>query len=201
MSRHCWEHGEITLPTAAVAPLKKALRDTANAHHVAVLALCKDFWTAECKKTRSATKYRAALNAWRSNVAQRSLRHGNAPRAVEDDAWSVLYGYTNLGANHIEVNPVVYTREKVLNTGGLMKSARGNLPRYVIAHEYGHALGAGKDHDHEVEQVWVDHPGVSLYGRTKPTEGAAEAYADWVMTGGKTDNEFTKAMAKLEGWS
>lgn len=114
-------------------------------------------------------------------------------------------GFTNVGADHIQINPRIYTHENVIEHNNLMRSARSNLPRYVLAHEYGHARGAGHNHEGAVERATVHYHGASAYarspGKKQPVEAAAEAYAEWSMTGGATDNEFTQAVARLEGWA
>lgn len=86
MSRYCWEEGAIKLPSDAAAPLKKALRDAANAHHDAVLAACKRFWTDEAKKTRSVKKYREAVEAYRTRL----YNGRREPSPVEEATLEVL---------------------------------------------------------------------------------------------------------------
>lgn len=68
MSRYEWEHGTIILPSAAVAPLKKSLRDTGNKLHNAVLAECRAWWAKN--KTQSLDRYRQRLEESSYNVVQ-----------------------------------------------------------------------------------------------------------------------------------
>ena len=63
MSRYEWEGGTLTLPTAAVSPVRNALTDAANKHHDAVLAECLRLWNGPIAKTSSAKLYRERLNA------------------------------------------------------------------------------------------------------------------------------------------
>lgn len=84
MSCYEWERATLTLPSAAVAPLKKALRDHANDFHAKVRAeavrLHKSFGT------RSLTKYRKALSeaeraSWDKPEPVRSSFYASPPPA------------------------------------------------------------------------------------------------------------------------
>jgi hypothetical protein len=109
-------------------------------------------------------------------------------------------GMTRLGDPHVEINPTLYTKPPASYGAAWMPSATGHVSEYVTAHEYGHTLGAGKGHGEEIAQIWDKVPGVSGYGRGLQAEAAAEAYAEWHMTKGKTTNQFARAVAKIEGW-
>lgn len=63
MSRYEWEHGTITLPSAAVSGLKKTLRDWSNQLHADVRAEAIRLHVELAKRTRSVEKYRERLNA------------------------------------------------------------------------------------------------------------------------------------------
>jgi hypothetical protein len=63
MSNYEWEHAELVLPSAAVAPLKKLLRDWTNELHEAVRAEAVRMHKEVAKGTRSARLYRERLEA------------------------------------------------------------------------------------------------------------------------------------------
>jgi len=77
MGRNDWEQGTLTLPTAAVSPLRKALVDASNRHHDAVLAECLRLWNGPIAKTSSNKLFRERLDT--------ALRAGRLAEAVSDD--------------------------------------------------------------------------------------------------------------------
>lgn len=79
MSCYEWQHGELTLPSAAVAPVKKAVRDTQNRLRDEVLRLCKEFWAGPAKRTSSTKLYRERLETWA--YPARPLSPWAAPRS------------------------------------------------------------------------------------------------------------------------
>lgn len=81
MSRNEWGSGTLTLPTAAVSGVRKALVDASNKHHDAVLAECLRLWNGPIAKTSSTKLYHERLR-----VAQMNSR---LPESVVDAA-----GYT-----------------------------------------------------------------------------------------------------------
>lgn len=69
---------------------------------------------------------------------------------------------------------------------------------YTITHEYGHARGyvGGRGVD-----FWQQHKaGLSPYGRENADEGYAEAFAEWHVSEGRTDNAAARAYAEEYGW-
>lgn len=69
---------------------------------------------------------------------------------------------------------------------------------YTITHEYGHARGyiGGRSVD-----FWQQHKaGLSPYGRENADEGYAEAFAEWHVSEGRTDNAAARAYAEEYGW-
>lgn len=75
---------------------------------------------------------------------------------------------------------------------------------WTLVHEFGHLLErrSGESGDLHDAHSHGDHDhGLSEYGRTNPQEGYAEAFAEWWVSGGKTDNKAAKAYAERFGWA
>lgn len=76
--------------------------------------------------------------------------------------------------------------------------------RYVLTHEWGHALDPQQP---EVIAVWIRAQALerrkgllSSYGKKNAHEGYAEAFAEWVLSGGRTKNPVVKLYAREFGW-
>ncbi|MCG5459628.1 phage portal protein [Micromonospora sp. PSH03] len=85
----------------------------------------------------------------------------------------------------------------------LMPSAAdGSKIRYVMAHEYGHALMHSTDPPRSTVKEYARDNGDSLseYGLSDHKEAYAEAFAEWYLSGGTTDNEAAQNYAKGFGW-
>lgn len=67
--------------------------------------------------------------------------------------------------------------------------------RYVLAHEWGHIAHNGEDFDGR------EVGGMSDYGSSSVREAVAEAFAEWFMTRGQTDNPAARAYAAHHGWA
>jgi hypothetical protein len=86
MSRNEWQNGTIILPSAAVAPLRKTLRDAANAHAANVLALCLSQWNGPLGKTTSVRLFNERLR----NITITPNGWGRGTEKVISDAYQVL---------------------------------------------------------------------------------------------------------------
>jgi hypothetical protein len=78
-----------------------------------------------------------------------------------------------------------------------------NYLKYVLAHEWGHAIDASHRPGHERQQkLWtkLKSKGASNYGSKNHVEGHAEAFAEWWLSNGQTINEFSRAYADFFGW-
>lgn len=84
----------------------------------------------------------------------------------------------------------------------LMPSAKGaGRVRYAIAHEYGHAIMQKNQSNAAAQAMYAEHKGdLSVYGKHDNKEAYAEAFAEWHLTNGKTDNPAVRAYAKKFGW-
>lgn len=76
---------------------------------------------------------------------------------------------------------------------------------YILTHEYGHKvdMATGMRSAGGEKGLWADvdvQDGLSEYGNSIPEEGYAEAFAEWHVTQGKTDNFAAKTYAYNEGW-
>lgn len=106
ISCNAWERGEIKLPTAAVADVKKAVRDAAIAYRTLVQTLCRKWWAEH--RTSSRKKYLETLDyqpfgAWMDRNAGR--QHASEP--LYDDVLYVLQGIVSewAGGKTVERNP------------------------------------------------------------------------------------------------
>jgi hypothetical protein len=82
--------------------------------------------------------------------------------------------------------------------------------RYAMTHEWGHLVDPGaQDHNlvgytdmqrqaQDMVEDWEQH--LSIYGRRAAIEATAEAFAEWFLTQGRTDNEAAQAYAAWLGW-
>jgi GNAT superfamily N-acetyltransferase len=89
-----------------------------------------------------------------------------------------------------------------------------NVAAYTGAHEYGHVRAAlGHDDRSLINTVRIpgvpdtaghfgspEYQGMSRYARSHQVEAHAEAFAEWSITGGKTDNAFALFYAETFGW-
>jgi len=73
--------------------------------------------------------------------------------------------------------------------------------RYHLAHEYGHALSYQLEHTgaaHGMRDTHKEH--LSPYGKQSHMEAYAEAFAEYYLSAGTTDNPAALAYAKKFGW-
>lgn len=64
MSCNQTEHGVITLPTAAAAQVKKAVRDAVNAQHEQIFTGCQEFWRSMKSAPRTEKQLEERFQAW-----------------------------------------------------------------------------------------------------------------------------------------
>jgi hypothetical protein len=98
-----------------------------------------------------------------------------------------------------------------------MPASQQDYGAYVVAHEYGHswhfsqAYEGGRPATTKAAsdlrlrtQALYSRPEVrsslSRYGQTMSEEGVAEAFAEWTLTGGQTDNVAAQAYARMLKW-
>lgn len=115
-----------------------------------------------------------------------------------------MLGLTGVGSGRMRINSKVFTTN---NTTGLMPSAKSNPAEYIIAHEYGHTLQPAHGTANSSNPATGDSSlfkenkaKLSRYGGASSTEGYAEAFADWHVSGGQSDNSATQAYGKYFGW-
>lgn len=84
---------------------------------------------------------------------------------------------------------------------GFMPAAddHGRL-EYVLAHEWGHAIDHRDDMESLVEGLGDNSTWLSAYGLTSGREAYAEAFAEWFLTKGHTDNKSAIMFAERYGW-
>ena len=87
MSKYGWESGTVTLPTAAVSGVRKAVCDAANRLHAEVLAECLRLWEGPIAKTNSVELYFERLES-----AADAPRGRTVGQAVSDAANGVMTG-------------------------------------------------------------------------------------------------------------
>ena len=136
MSCNNWEHGSITLPAAAAAPLKKLLREAANKDATAALAEAKAWHAAH--RTRSRATYEHALyeKSWSAAASQNTPRYGRANTVpngtvLSGRAESVLRAMLTMSTN-----PVTPTRAHADRAG--FRIATNRDTRFLVMSREGH---------------------------------------------------------------
>lgn len=134
---------------------------------------------------------------------------------------SGIGGFTNPGPHILCVRPAAVTmdsmqwkvfRKSLAIDGWLMPAGEHFEPvDYLLAHEWGHAVYWSGDpassarllaqtfRDLEREPGASPLAGLSQYGSQNPSEGYAEAFAQWVLAGWEP-NQLGEILAKEEGW-
>jgi len=80
-------------------------------------------------------------------------------------------------------------------------------PEYVIAHEWGHAIdyddrpGGDTMTQDRLHGMMTDEDAFGEYGAKNQIEGHAEAFAEWYLSGGDTDNQAAISYADMYGWN
>lgn len=83
----------------------------------------------------------------------------------------------------------------------LMPAAATNRTRYGVAHEWGHTVDrrtstqAAIDHDRVLGMS-----GMSTYGRSDKYESYAEAFAEWSLTGGRSESPAVSYFSETYNW-
>lgn len=75
--------------------------------------------------------------------------------------------------------------------------------QYIVSHEYGHMydLNKGRGQGAALFKNRQVNKSLSKYGQFINAEGYAEAFADWHVTKGQTNNFASNAYARHEGWT
>lgn len=111
MSNYEWEHAEITLPSAEVAPLKKALREAHNGLREA--AKVRAHMLHDQASTRSLKKYRAFLN---------DLPYPRSPSWNVDDRARLSYAAESLARSIVRA---------VLDSGAVRKPTDADVEKVI----------------------------------------------------------------------
>lgn len=83
-------------------------------------------------------------------------------------------------------------------TGGMPAAANNSGPRYVLGHEWGHAVDVPPPVDEAMTaRLQKD---LSRYGHENQAEAYAEAFVEWSLTGGKTTNPGAQEHAAYYKW-
>jgi hypothetical protein len=113
-------------------------------------------------------------------------------------------GMTTLGQGKIRLNAELYAQGSSLGAKkppwAMSVGSTVDAGDYVLAHEWGHAVTdpAAKAKLSRLRTANTD--ALSEYGRTKREEAFAEAFAEYVLTGGATTNTAAQAYAKAFKW-
>lgn len=148
---------------------------------------------------------RYAMEAVQRDPQEHLSRHrtGNHLQISIVDQMSVndapgILGSSSYHGQDIEFKPRVLTLERG-NRGEWMPAAnRGDILRYLIAHEYGHVRASEEYGKPDSPSRLPQFKAASTYARTSPHEAYAEGYAQWV-----TDKSVVPELAevaKAEGW-
>lgn len=106
----------------------------------------------------------------------------------------------------INSNPSNIINNAVKGSAGFLSPAYVNTNGwdYTVAHEYGH-LRNWQQTDKNVSEtvgkvIQKVGPPTSRYGKTSLVEAHAEGFAEWVHSGGRTIEPFSRELAKTFGW-
>jgi hypothetical protein len=123
------------------------------------------------------------------------------------------YGWATLGGDQIWLAPKTAKMgdANVAEAGTWKMPILGEIAqfKYTMTHEWGHHIDKGgsrsaqsADTSTAIQRIKAEFPDAfkSEYGQTKPEEFFAENFAEFYLTGGKTTNEITQAMAREFGW-
>lgn len=131
---------------------------------------------------------------------------------TEEERQNVL-GQTERGTGNIALRPRAFDAWRIHPA---LRDDRHHMPiaqtvdqlTYVLAHEWGHAVDAW-DNGQRI-QMWGQGMNagpsglgdMSGYGELSPAESLAEAFAEWVLSGGETANHTTQTYAGYfhEAW-
>jgi hypothetical protein len=91
--------------------------------------------------------------------------------------------------------------DPVFDGGFMPEKLSTKSVRYVITHEYGHALMFQHGHGGKARRLYGEKvSGMSFYGESDYLEAYAEAFAEWALSGGKTTNVAARRYAEEFGW-
>lgn len=113
---------------------------------------------------------------------------------------SFISGSTRNGTAHIALNEWNWSVPG--NGDGAMPVAATTPPwLYTLVHEYGHASDTDLGGFGEMLEWMSLGAGLSVYGQTGPAEGYAEAFAEWILTQGRTSNPAARGYAEAHHWT
>jgi len=156
MSRNEWEKGTLTLPTAAVSAVRKALTDASNLHHDAVLAECLRLWNGPIAKTSSSKLFRERLE-----TASRSSR---LSESVNEDVYFVMEGLVGYGSNGNPRTPRTSDVEKIAPKANSRTTSFGGGQEWGIGIDGTKLSYYSGDNNHQVERA-RSHPVVAAMFR------------------------------------
>lgn len=147
--------------------------------------------------------------AWGLGTAY-PARHGNPvtvtvkpPTAPELDfgVMGQADGSTDPATAHITINSGTWGPQ--IEGAGADMPIGADVPRwlYVLAHEWGHVSDTSLGEHREWALWWDLGYQLSAYGQTGPAEGYAEAFAEWILTQGRTSNPAARVYADRYSWS
>jgi hypothetical protein len=124
------------------------------------------------------------------------------------------YGWARLNGEEIWLAPKTakMAAPNLAEAGTWKMPVLGEVPqfKYTITHEWGHHIDKGGSSfggqaattSDAIRRLKDRFPDAfkSEYGQTKMEEFFAENFAEFFLTGGRTTNEITQAMAKEFGW-
>lgn len=107
-------------------------------------------------------------------------------------------GETTLSTGYMRINEQTL-KEKVWH--GMPVSNTVSSALYVLAHEWGHSFPAKEDaREEHIHHEAIAAGGMSRYGKTTPAESYAEAFAEWLLSSGRTTNKAAQSYAKRFEW-
>lgn len=142
----------------------------------------------------------------RNRTVDINIKPASAFRIERDDQGNIVStenGYTEIEngrpTGHVSINVRTFFDN---DPGDGTMPVGHEVPEwlYVLAHEYGHTITDVKRDDDLWWEFLATRRAMSYYGRSSQFEAYAEAFAEWRLSRGLTENLAARKYAQTFGW-